>query len=192
MEFLKPILGDELYPQVEAKLKDSKVKLADLSEGAYVAKEKFDAVNEQLKAAQGTITERDGQLKTLQDMKPEEMQAEITRLQGENKAASEKATAEKAALMVKLAAESHASTIRFTSNGAKKAFVDGLIGAGLKLDESGTLLGADDYTKKAREGDPGAFEPLPAGGAGFGDKTPPNINPDSTEAAVKAALFPGK
>ena len=45
MEFLKETLGDELYTQVSEKMKDSKIKLADLSGGAYVGKDKFDALS---------------------------------------------------------------------------------------------------------------------------------------------------
>ena len=44
MEFLKTVLGDELYAQVETKLKGFNVKLADLSSGAYVSKPKYDEV----------------------------------------------------------------------------------------------------------------------------------------------------
>ena len=53
MEFLKTVLGDELYAQVEAKLKESNVKLADLSSGAYVSKSKYDEVD--IQKLQGEI-----------------------------------------------------------------------------------------------------------------------------------------
>lgn len=43
MEFLKEILGDDLYTQVETKLKgNDKVKLANLASGEYVSKSKYD------------------------------------------------------------------------------------------------------------------------------------------------------
>lgn len=43
MDFLKEYLGDELYAQVEAKLKgNEKVKLANLKSGEYVSKLKYD------------------------------------------------------------------------------------------------------------------------------------------------------
>ena len=64
MEFLKDALGEELYALVAEKLKDSKIKLADLSSGAYVGKEKFDTelakakgLSEQLAAANQQIEE---------------------------------------------------------------------------------------------------------------------------------------
>lgn len=58
MEFLKEILGEELYSQVEAKLKgNDKVKLANLASGEYVSKAKYDdKVSELTKANQTIIT----------------------------------------------------------------------------------------------------------------------------------------
>ena len=51
MEFLKGVLTDELYAQVETALKDNKdIKLGNLAKGDYVGKDKFEAQAEQLKA----------------------------------------------------------------------------------------------------------------------------------------------
>ena len=58
MEFLKEILGEELYKQFEEKInahngdeanKDKQIKLANLSSGEYVGKGKYDALDELLK-----------------------------------------------------------------------------------------------------------------------------------------------
>ena len=65
MEFLKEILGEELYKQFEEKInahngdeanKDKQIKLANLSSGEYVGKGKYDALDELLK---GKTTELD-------------------------------------------------------------------------------------------------------------------------------------
>lgn len=57
MEFLKEILGEELYSQVEAKLKgNDKVKLVNLASGEYVSKSKFDDKVKELATANQTIT----------------------------------------------------------------------------------------------------------------------------------------
>lgn len=59
MEFLKAILGDDLYSQVEAAInsfngneanKANQVKLANLATGEYVGKGKYDALETQLQA----------------------------------------------------------------------------------------------------------------------------------------------
>lgn len=53
MEFLKPVLGEALYAQVQEKLKGrTDVKLANLAEGQYVDKRKFKAKDERLKRAE--------------------------------------------------------------------------------------------------------------------------------------------
>lgn len=60
MEFLKEFLGDELYAQVEAKLKgNDKIKIANLASGEYVSKSKYDDKVTELATANTTI----GQLK---------------------------------------------------------------------------------------------------------------------------------
>lgn len=67
MEFLKEKLGEELYNQVSEKLKGSGVKLADLSTGDYVDKNKYDKLDErnkdldkQLKGVKTKLTEFEG------------------------------------------------------------------------------------------------------------------------------------
>lgn len=63
MEFLKEILGEELFNQFVSKInehngneanKDKQIKLANLGSGEYVGKGKYDALNEQLT---GKVTE---------------------------------------------------------------------------------------------------------------------------------------
>ena len=58
MEFLKAILGDELYSQFESKIneyngtesnKDKQVKIGNLGSGEYVSKSDYDTLNETLK-----------------------------------------------------------------------------------------------------------------------------------------------
>ena len=86
MEFLKAIFGDKAltYSELEAALKDSKdVKLANLAAGGYVDKEKYAALETKNK----TLSE---QLSKLGEAKPEELQAEISRLKGENKKAEQR------------------------------------------------------------------------------------------------------
>ena len=55
MDFLKEILGDDLYKQVETKVnsynesnKEKQVKVANLSTGEYVSKNKYDALETDL------------------------------------------------------------------------------------------------------------------------------------------------
>lgn len=61
MEFLKQILGDELYTQFESKIKeyngleankDKQIKLVNSANGEYISKSEYDALNETLKGKQ--------------------------------------------------------------------------------------------------------------------------------------------
>lgn len=66
MEFLKAVLGDDLYKQVEEKInahnsdeanKDKLLKLANLSEGGYVSKDKFAGLETEHNTTKGKLTE---------------------------------------------------------------------------------------------------------------------------------------
>ena len=65
MEFLKLILGEELFNQVAEKInahngneenKDNQIKLGNLGKGEYVSKSKYDALNETIKGKDTEIT----------------------------------------------------------------------------------------------------------------------------------------
>ena len=65
MEFLKTVLGEELYSQVESKVnehngneanKDKQIKLANLGGGDYVGKGKYDALMEQITGKEAELT----------------------------------------------------------------------------------------------------------------------------------------
>lgn len=89
MEFLRAILGDELYAQIAEKLnayngdeanKDKQIKLANLGSGEYVGKGKYDALQAQL---DGKTTELDTANGLIAELKKgtkgnEELQGKIT------------------------------------------------------------------------------------------------------------------
>lgn len=96
MEFLKSILGDELFGQVAAAVntynekpenKDKQVKLANLSDGRYVDKGKYDGAVAEKKNLEGQIKTLNGTIKTLKENNSdnEELQKTITTLQEELK-----------------------------------------------------------------------------------------------------------
>lgn len=75
MEFLKKILGDELYAQVAAKLEGNKdVKLANLASGEYVSKSKHDA--EQL-AKDKRIQELTDKIKNFEGVDVKQLQKDV-------------------------------------------------------------------------------------------------------------------
>ena len=75
MEFLKEILGEELYAQVAAKLEGNKtVKLANLASGEYVSKSKYDA--EQL-AKDTRIQELTDKIKNFEGVDVKQLQTDV-------------------------------------------------------------------------------------------------------------------
>jgi len=77
MEFLKEILGEELYTQVESKIssynsdeknKDKQVKLVNLSSGNYVGKEKFDTKETEVAGLKQQLEDANATIKSYEDM----------------------------------------------------------------------------------------------------------------------------
>lgn len=96
MEFLKSILGGELFSQFTAAVdayntnpenKDRQVKLGNLAEGQYVDKGKYDSIAAEKKNLEGQIKTLNGTIKTLKDNNAdnEELQKTIATLQTELK-----------------------------------------------------------------------------------------------------------
>lgn len=89
MEFLKAILGDELYKQLETALnayngneenKDKQVKLANLASGEYVGKGKYDALDALLKGKETELDTANGLIAELKKGTKgnEDLQGKIT------------------------------------------------------------------------------------------------------------------
>lgn len=89
------------------------------------------------------------------------------------------------------AATSAASSLKFTSDSAKKAFLSDLKAKNLPLQDDGTLLGFDDYVASYKKTDPGAFAPeggLPrVSGSATGTPAGPTTN-EQANAAIRAAF----
>lgn len=86
MEFLKELLGEELYAQVSEKLngKDN-IKIANIADGSYIPKNKFDEINNNAKSYKTQLTDLQAQLETLKASAhgQEELQTQIANLQTE-------------------------------------------------------------------------------------------------------------
>ena len=61
------------------------------------------------------------------------------------------------AMKARYAEANAAAGLKFTSAGARKAFLADLAGKQLALEEDGTLLGFDDFVASYKKADPGAF-----------------------------------
>lgn len=158
-EFLKKLFGANedgtpkalTYAELEAAIDaDKKIKLADLSAGGYVSKEKLDA----------KVTELDGVKQQLADAHSEIQSYKDMDIDGIKKKAEEweaKYTADTQALNDKLAAqerqhqeERYFDQYQFTSTPARRGVLDEFQKKGFAL-EDGKFLGADEFMKGLME-----------------------------------------
>lgn len=189
MDF-KTIFGEALASQIQTKLDEynqsaeKKVKLADLSEGGYVSKEKhqdkLNALQSQIDDYKAQVSARDADLKSLQDQlskadpsKLEEVSASLSALQSRYDEDAKAWQAKLDAQSYEFLIREKASELSFTSNAAKKAFVADAVAKGFKVDGS-TLLGYNDWLAAYKASDPGSFAPDPAGS---GEKKPTITKP---------------
>ena len=153
-EYLKPFFegGPLSFEQLTEKLDAADgVKLANLKDGGYVGKDKFDALEARANGLQAQLSEANGKLEGYDpDWK------------AKAEAAEQQAAAKVADLERGYAAEREAAGLKFSSASARRAFLAELAAKKLPL-QDGRLLGFDDFAKQYKQADPGAF--LPEGGA---------------------------
>ncbi len=190
MEFLKAILGDDLYKQFEEKVnahngneanKDKQIKIGNLGSGEYVGKGKFDSEIEKLNAL---LSGKDTELQTanalIADLQKatkgnEEMQGKFTeyKSQVEQLQAQLQETKIKAALKVALLSEKAMDIDYLTFKVNEKLKGEGKT---LELDENENIKGWDDLLSGLKTQFPTQFEkasgvqvdanPLPTGDQG--------------------------
>ena len=204
MEFLRAIIGDELFSQVKTAVdeyngkeenKDKQIKLGNLGTGEYVGKGKYDALQE-------LINGKDTELKSANDLIAqlkkdtkgnEELQGKITAYEGQV-----------AELQAELAETKMKSAIKVALLSAKATDVDYLTfklneslkekGETLELDENDNIKGWDSRLEtlkttfptmfSAGDGGNGEFKPLEGG------KLPnPNQNNTVTKEQFNAMTY---
>lgn len=127
-------------------------KVMESLNGSFVTKTRFNEVNEELKTAKATITERDGQLNALKTSGADAaaLQAQITQLQADN-AAKDQAHAEE---IKKIKIDNAVDKALMDAKAINPATVKPLLAAFLEkavLDDDGTIRGlADEIGKLAK------------------------------------------
>ena len=174
MEFLREILGEELFKQFETAVnawngneanKEKLVKLANLSSGEYVGKGKYDGLAEQLTGKQGELDKANGLIAELQKATKgnEDLQGKITAYE-----------TEKAQLQAQLAETKMKAAIKVALLSEKAVDVDYLTyklqeslkekGEKLELDDNDNIKGWETRLAGLKTQFPTMFE----GGDGAG------------------------
>ena len=185
--FAKAEDGKLTYEEFEKAVKEAGAKFADLSEGKYVSKAKYEddlkaeqtkyatdmeakenekaTLAEQIETLNGTISTRDEDLANLQKQLAEagEDATKLADLNNSFTALQEKYDADIKGYQEKMQQQSYefavreyANTKNFTSNAAKRDFVNSMLAKKLSM-EDGKILGRDDFTEKYAEENADAF-----------------------------------
>lgn len=184
MEFLKTVLGQELFAQVEAKINEHNaaekdeskhIKIANLGEGGYVSKDKHSAleteknsIQEQLTAAQQLIEDYKKSSKNDEaaQQKITEYETKVTQLTTELEQAKLDSAIKIALLQAK------ASDVDYLMFKIKQD------GKELKLDDKGEIKGIDDIISSLKTQLPAQFESDSAGKKKIDENKLPGSNDD--------------
>lgn len=168
MEFLKDILGEELYAKVAEKLnayngdeanKDNQIKLANLGGGEYVGKGKYDALQALLDGKTGELETANGLIAELKKGTKgnEELQGKITAYEGQVQQLQEQLqqTKIKSAIKVALLSEKALDVDYLTFKLESKLKEDGKT---IELDDADNIKGWKDLLTGLKTQFPTQFE----------------------------------
>lgn len=194
MEFLKEILGDDLYAQIESKVnehngkddnKEKQIKIGNLGNGEYVAKGKYDSELEKLNTL---LTSKNTELETanslIADFKKnnksnEDMQNKINGYEKTVETLQKELNETKIKAAVKVALLSEKATdIDYLTFKVNEKLQEQ--GKALELDENDNIKGWDDVISGLKTQFPNQFETNVSGGL-KGQIIEPNKLPKSEE-----------
>jgi len=177
MEFLKEILGEELYSQLVEKInahngneanKDNQIKIGNLGKGEYVAQGKYKALEDLLKGKETELTTANELIAELKKGTKgnEEMQGKITAYESQVAELQQELaeTKVKSAIKVGLAKEGviDADVVEFLTEKLLRSAKEK--GAEIKVDENDNIKGWDDHLTGLKTQSPKFFEGNSQGG----------------------------
>ena len=145
------------YDQFQAACKEEGIKLADLSSGDYVSKKKYEddlvAKDSQISTLNDTIVKRDTDLQNLKNQLTEagndveklnQLSTDLSALQNKYDDDVRNYQQQLQKQAYEFAVKEYANTKQFTSNAARRDFINSMIAKELKMDGD-KILGADDF-----------------------------------------------
>ena len=168
-QFFEQAGGSLTYEELEHAMKEAGSKFVDLTEGNYVAKNKYEnevqSLNSQIEALNGTIGTRDADLADLKS-KLEAAGADsdkINSLTKDFEALQNKYNEDTKAYEDKLKKQSYEFAVKefanqqqFSSKAAKKFFIQQMVNENLKM-KDGQILGADDFVENYKQENSDSF-----------------------------------
>lgn len=198
--------GTLTYQQFLAAVQAANANFADLSEGNYVSKQRYEDELKQrdtrITTLSETIKTRDTDLATLQNTLKDAGDIEalktasidLDKLQKKYDKEMKEYQTQLAKQAYEFAVKDFANSKKFTSNAAKRDFVNSMIAKNLTI-ENGVIMGAEDFTNAYAKDNSDAFmtetqqsEPKPTFVAPTGNQTTPQTE-DPTGGFASAFNF---
>lgn len=197
--FAKAENGILTYDQFKQLATEAKAKFVDLSEGGYVSKDKYTddlaAKDSQITTLNSDIKKRDDDLAQLTSKLTEagndveklnKVSTDLSNLQSQYQADIAKYQEQLSRQSYEFAVKDFANSKNFTSNAAKRDFINSMIGANLKMNED-KIMGAEDFVAQYSTNNADAFvveapqtPPAPQERPKFADPTP-GLTPNGPE-----------
>jgi len=163
---LKELLGEELFAQVDAKIQEHNngepdklkhVRYADLSEGNYVSKEKYQTLETKSNGLQTQLREANDTIKSYKDMDIDRIKQSATDWETKYNADTKKLQDQLDSQQKTFAAERYLDGQKIKSPLSRKTILNDFLAQNMEF-KDGVFVGADDYMKKVREQYPDEFE----------------------------------
>lgn len=188
--------GTLTYEQFMSACKEANAKFADLNEGNYVSKRKYTddlaTKDSQIESLNGTLSTRDNDLADLKAKleaagtdaeKISALTNDLATLQGKYDEDTKAFEARLTQQAYEFAVKDFASGKKFTSQAAKRDFIQSMIAENLKLTKNGEIYGADKFVETYSKDNADAFvveNPAPE----------PNPNPAAPESPKPQFVSP--
>lgn len=166
MEFLRSVLGDELYGKVEAEIsaynaadehKEKPVKLANLTDGGYVSLEKYQTLETKSAGLEKQLKEANEAIQSYKDMDIDGIKRSVTDWEDKYNTDTQALQERLDEQQREFAAERFLDTQKIRSPLSRKAILQEFLSQ--KMDfKDGAFVGADEYMKGVKEKYPDEFE----------------------------------
>lgn len=166
MEFLKECLGEELFSQVKDKVdsynkenKDKPIKIANLGEGNYVSKDKFDSKETEINNLNEQLKNANNEIKSYKDMDIDSIKKSATDWEDKyNELIKAQEEAKKESIRNERT-NAFFNDVKFASEMAKAGVIAKFNEKDFKYDEeSKTFQGAKEWLEELKKNDAKSFE----------------------------------
>ena len=157
MKKLVDIVGKEVYEGLSEEIKrEYDEKELIINDGTYIPKAKFDSLNETKKDLENQLKETNDKVQELSKVDTEELKQQIEDLQKKYEEDTKALNSKYEAREYDIKLNDYAKDLKFSSNSARKSFMNDLKAQELKFEDD-KLVGFDDFVNSYKESDPSAF-----------------------------------